>query len=424
MPLPPFLSMLPQTAADLLDSLLRSQLFAESIFGQIREQSKPYLDRPADEFAAALVQKSVLMPWQAGELLAGRMGMYAGTYRLLERLVQREGSALFVAEQSGPQRLVLLNITWAGSEAAKSAESADRTPINPVPYLLRCIEVQRTRGLLLEAYEFFEARTLQDLRNALPTQSQYAADLVRQYALAIGVLPPEILDSLGPERVLIDHRGLLKLLARQFQIAAELPDETAIAKQMATVNRFAMSLGGVPEMVECRTLTAVIDCLTPEAQPWSEAFPRESLRCPRVLMNRLLRKGPALRLIEAFGPELQVMLGQNSESGLEPKLQPAPDPPKGWTPTGQSGDHSAFAKVRPPISALDELAAVIRQDRQSTNFVKKPSARGRGRALLITALFGMVVAGVLATMWFERWGVRKAGANSGSPPQPIHAQRP
>ena len=201
-------------------------------------------------------------------------------------------------------------------------------------------------------------------------------------------------------------------------------DETAIAKQMATVNRFAMSLGGVPEIVECRTLTEVVDCLTPVALPWSDAFPHESLRCPRVLMNRLLRKGPALRLIEAFGPELQVTLGQNSELGLEPKPQPTPDPPQGWTPTGQSRDHTAFAKVRPPISALDELAAVIRQDRQSTNFVKKTSARSRVRALLITALFGMVVAGVLATLWFERWGVRKAGANSESPPQPIYTQRP
>ena len=61
----------PQTAADLLGGLLRSRIFAESILGQVAEQSSAYLDHPAQEYAQALVQKKVLPPWQAGELLAG-----------------------------------------------------------------------------------------------------------------------------------------------------------------------------------------------------------------------------------------------------------------------------------------------------------------------------------------------------------------
>ena len=110
-PLNPSFLPLPRTAADLLDGLLRSQLFAESIHRQILKQSRPFLKHAADEYAAALVQRKVLTGWQASELLAGRVCFYAGTFRLLEKISFEPQLSLFAAEQPVSQRLVLLEAT-------------------------------------------------------------------------------------------------------------------------------------------------------------------------------------------------------------------------------------------------------------------------------------------------------------------------
>lgn len=100
----------PETAAELLDLLLRSRWFADSLFGQLMEQSKDYLDRPAREFAVALVEKRCVSPWLAEELLTGRNRFYRGDFRLIEQVDTQNDSVLFVAEQVRPSRLVLLEV--------------------------------------------------------------------------------------------------------------------------------------------------------------------------------------------------------------------------------------------------------------------------------------------------------------------------
>jgi hypothetical protein len=99
----------PETAAELLDLLLRSRWFADSLFGQLLDQSALYLDRPAREFAIALVEKRCLSSWQAEELLAGRNQFYLQGYRLIDRISEGQVSH-FVAEQIRPARLVILKV--------------------------------------------------------------------------------------------------------------------------------------------------------------------------------------------------------------------------------------------------------------------------------------------------------------------------
>ena len=403
MPLSPFLPKLPRTAADLLDGLLRSQLFAESIFGQILEQSRPYLDHSAEEFAAALVQKNVLMPWQAEELLAGRQGMYAGTFRLLDRLEQGANSSLFIAEQPGVQRLVFLLAIRSGIAFQGSPEPVASRLSPGHPRMARCVQAQLTPRLRLVAYEFFEARTLTGLLGEQQPERKYQADLLQQYAKTLANVSDEALDWIGPEAVLINRHGQLKLLAGfKNGVASQLSRERE-ARQLAAVFRLARLVGDFPEIADCRSLGAVIDRLSEFAEPWSVAYTKDSLQHSRTRMNRFLRKGPAVRLIEVCGPEQQVDFERS---------EPAPAVPGIATPVP---DSNPISPQPHPLSGLDELAIVIRQERRTATTTAKPRVRSWSRHLFLSALLGMIVTGVLATQWFDRWDLlRRIGEASES----------
>lgn len=403
MPLPPSLPNPPQTAADLLAGLLRSQLLAESLFGQVWEQSSPYFERRADEYAAALVEKRVITQWQATELLEGRTGFYAGTFRLLERLATTAAGAVFAAEQTGPQRLVLVQIarveTADGSVAFRSTKGqsfAERktTPPSPArhPNIVRCLEVQQTPQLHLVAYDFIEAKTLSELLAVQPTVRTHVADLVRQLAAAVVVLNEQALADLSPEAAWIDGQGQLKLLAGPDPWASisELSRSSSgrVDLQMATVRRFATAWGGVSEIAECQSINEMLQRLAGIAELWGEPFARDTLRCPRPQMSRLLRRGPALRMVESFGADQQVRWEGAS---------PAAEAVAQWSDSGPA--ESTFVKEERG-GATDVPSTVI------------PSVNRRGRAWAFSGLLWLLGAGVVATQWFKQSGVRRAKATT------------
>ena len=380
----------PQTAAELLGGLLHSQLLAESLFGQVFEQSRPYLDRPAGEYVVALVEKRVLTPWQATELLAGRICLFAGTFRLLERLARTDDAQLFVAEQAGPQRLVLLQITRTVGVGDPSAEdcSAEIGPVRKSPrhpHLAHCIAVQQTPQLGLVAYEFLEAKPLSEILAANPIKRSHAAQLVRQFASALADLREEIIETIGLPAVWIDTHGQLKLLARPNPLASDpAPSQRSPqreALQLAAVNRFAVALGGLPEMADCRLMIEVVQRLSEIAEPWATPFASASLRCPRSRMNRYLRRGPALRLIETLGEELQLVLDETGEEILSSRSLD-----EGLDPTESE-------------AALSPIPPAVR-------------GRSRRRAWAVSVVLLLIVAAVIATRWAERWGVRPAEATT------------
>ncbi len=403
MSLPPTPLNPPQTAADLLDGLLRSRLLADSLFRLVWEQSSLYLERRADEYAAALVEKRVLTQWQASELLAGRIGFYAGTFRLFEKLVATESSEVLVAEQPGLQRLVLLQRipveTADGSVAFRSARgrsfSEQKTTLPQTtrhPHIVGCVEVQYTAQSILEAYEFIEARSLSELLAVKPLNRGHVAELVQQLAAVLPVLSNEAVGSIGVEDAWIDRHGQLKLLAGPNPWASESEWSESVverdALQLAAVHRFAASLGGLPEIAKCQSVNAVKDRLMWSAELWLEPFASETLRCPRVRMNRLLRRGPARRLIESFSEKLQV--------------------------TGESvREESATSESL--VSRPDLATAVEGRSLPTTGMTpapKKPTVGFGRRALALTVLLSIMAAGIVATQWFEQRGVRRAEATT------------
>ncbi len=390
MPPPPEPLNPPQTAAELLVGLLRSQLFAESLFGQVFEQSRPYLDRPANEYAAALVEKRVLTQWQATKLLAGRIGLYAGTFRLLERLAPADGAQLFVAEQTGPQRLVLLQITRTAGVGESSAEdcSAEMGPLRKSlrhPHIAHCIAVQQTPQLGLVAYEFLEAKPLSELLAANPIKRPHAAHLVRQFASALAVLREETIESINLSSVWIDLLGQLKLLAGPNPLVGDSvpsqPSPQREALQWEALHRFAAALGGLPEMADCRSIIEVVQRLSEIAEPWAAPFTSASLLCPSTRMNRHLRRGPALRLIEALGEELQLVLNGLKEETMT-------------------------------FAGSDENLDLTEGETASPSIPPAVRGRSRRRTWAVSVVLLLVVAAVIATQWAERWGVRPVEATT------------
>lgn len=380
----------PKTAAELLVRLLRSQLFAESLFGQVFEQSRPYLDRPADEYAAALVEKRVLTQWQATELLVGRIGLYAGTFRLLERLAQTDHAQLFVAEQAGPQRLVLLQFTRTGGVGDSPAEdsSAEVDPIRDSfrhSHIIRCIVVQQMPQLRLVAYEFVEAKLLSELLADEPIGRPHTAHLLQQFVAALASLRNEIIETISLSSIWIDLQGQLKLLAGSNALvsnSAPIPrSPQREALQLAAVNRFAAALGGLPEIADCRFMIEVEQRLSELAEPWSAPFTSADLLCPRTRMNRHLRRGPALRLIESFGEELQFVVdGPGEETASSPGLN------EGLVPTENEAVHAPI----PPAT----------------------QGRSRRRTWAVSVVLLIVVAAVIAVQWAEQWGIRPVEATT------------
>ncbi len=390
MPTPPDPLTPPQTAAELLVGLLRSQLFAESLFGQVFEQSRPYIDRPADEYAVALVENRVLTPWQSTELLAGRIGFYSGIFRLLERLTGTADATVFVAEQAGPQRLVLLHMTRIvvvgdPTSSDSSAELSPQRTMSRQANISHCVAVEQTSELRLVAYEFMEAKPLAEFLEANPIKRPHAADLVRQFASALAALRDEVIETIGLSAVWIDTHGQLKLLAGPNPLANDSgPSQRSprrMGLQLAAVHRFATALGGLPELVDCRFMIDVVQRLSEVAEPWVTSFASTSLRCPRVRMNRHLRRGPALRLIEAFGEELQFVLDQPGEEVLR-------------------NSRSGVGLI--PTEGEEVIPAMHPTQR----------GRSRSRAWAVSVVFLLIVAVAIATQWMQRVGVRPAAATT------------
>ena len=418
MPLPLSNSQPPHSAADLLERLLRSRLFAESIFGQILEQSSLYLEYPAGEFAAALVQRKVITPWQARELLAGRTSFYAGTFRLLECLETGPRWTLFAAEQSGPQRLVLLHVSEATSASTQPSTGQISQEIMPAPHLVRCMEVQHTAGLRLAAYEFTEAQPLTTLLAQQKLEQRHAADLLRQFARAIEGVSERALDTIGIEAALLDSQGEIKLLAEP-----SLPtgtdnlslDSKRVDREMTAVHRFAAALWCLPEIAGCRSPGEVQHHLSEFAKPWLEAYPQESVRCPRAHMNRLLRKGPALRVVEELARGQQVDFTHMGASTSEEVAIEA-DCARPVIETSRSSPAGKKSSLNTVSESAEGLALRI---------ISHPAAQQRKRRvqswkqfLVFTAGACTIVTGILATQWLMRWNTRRAGAASENPTEP------
>ena len=266
---------------------------------------------------------------------------------MLEKLATYGETSLFVAEQPGAQRLVLLEVRPSDSVLSESAESYPTKHKAQHPHVVDTILVQLTPKFRLVAYEFFEAQTLGDVLMIGTPEPSHRADLVRQWSKLLSSLDDEAIGSLAPEAALIDRQGQLKWLAGPNPLVSKGPVDCASASQrnanqIAAIQRLAVHLGGVPEIADCTEVAQVIDRLSEWAEPWGKPFSTKSLRCPRSVMNRLLRKGPALRLIQAFGPEQQLVLEGLGETISEFRIDAETTVPSCETPAPvvASADHS------------------------------------------------------------------------------------
>ena len=400
---------LPQTAADLLEGLLRSQLFAESIFGQIFEQSKPYLTYPAAEYAAALVRRRVLTTWQTGELLAGRTSFYWGPYRLLGKLVTGSESSLFVAEQPGAQRLVLLeaiplnqHLGWPIHRASShSADCRSTSADSRHPHVARCVQVRTTASHHLVAYEFIEAAWLPDVVSKQPPTKSHIAHLVLQLANTLAALRRETIEKFDPRRAMINVEGQLKWLpgpqAPFGNPTGEGSTESGRVKsQMLAILKFAHWLGGLPGITRCRNLGEVRHLLGPIAKAWRESYRVESIPGTRAVLHRMLRKGPSLKQIENLHAHRQYAF--SSAPALSPTSETT---------------NSRSRVIEPGVAST----TATRQSQPFTQQAKArtgtlPQTRGRSRQLLLTAVIGAVASGLMAMQWMWQWSVPEAKAQT------------
>ncbi|MFO1007652.1 MAG: hypothetical protein U0929_16940 [Planctomycetaceae bacterium] len=441
-PLNPSFLPLPQTAADLLDGLLRSQLFAESIHSQILKQSRPFLKHAADEYAAALVQRKVLTGWQASELLAGRVCFYAGTFRLLGPLSIDPSFPLFIAEQSGAQRLVLLEATPRVTNQVASEDGITggiginlkaQPPVRD-PHVARCVQVQTTATHNLVAYEFHQAAWLGDIISQQLPQRPHRAHLLAQLAATMSEISREALETFDPQHAVIDHEGHLRWLAGPRALVNDWTDDATSGRsrqelQLLAIRKFASWLGGHPEISHCSNLAEVISTLCPIAEPWTEAFPQGAMPGSRAILNRMLRKGPSLAQIESFHTERQYALitppaqpplqftpqtESTGQESREPSAAHSQRPQRRRTRSTSGGRAPSPASSRPATSPVHpnvrrKLAA---QDIAPGQVRTLSPTRIRSPQLILTAAIAAVVTGMLTMQWIWRWSVPEAKAQT------------
>ncbi len=429
----------PQTAADLLDGLLRSQLFAESIYGQIFEQSRLFLNHPAPEYAAALIQRKVLTAWQASELLAGRSNFYSGTFRLLGRLATGSQSSVFIAEQSGAQRLVLLEAGPLASTTSNHSGAGLTTPptekpfgqaSNHHPHLARCLQVQTTATQQLVAYEFIEAMWLKDVIAQQSPKRTQVAHLILQLAQKLSALSREALKSPDLLKVLISSNGQLKWLAGPRTLVNDWPENEAITAQRVTaqmlaIRKFTKFVGGQEGIGRCQNLQEVVTLLELIAEPWTDAFPPESIRSSRAVLNRMLRKGPSLKQIESLHSNQQLALTTPASittpatlvaSLASPAVVPAPAipnepalaPVKSRQPTAETSRQNDLASPIEPLRRQSKLLMQLTMTAAKSTL----SLRTQSKTLLLTAVIGAVVSGFVAMQWMWRWSTPEAKAQT------------
>jgi hypothetical protein len=273
------------------------------------------------------------------------------------------------------------------------------------PHLARCLGTQYTPQLQLVAYEFMEAKPLAELLTGQTLQRKHAADLVRQFTAVLVVLHDEALATLGLDAAWVDRHGELKLLAGPDPIASanQLSQSSTgrMALQMRAIQRFAAMLGGLPEIADCRSVNEVMQRLIRIAEPWTKPFAIESLRCQRVWMNRLLRRGPTLRLIEEFSPELQVAFAEPVSEAV-----------------------TAESPVRLPALMTAVENCRLPKKKYGTNPARiRPKVGSGRRALAHAVLLWLLATGVVATQWFEHRGVKGAEATT-TPAQHPRTQPP
>lgn len=423
---------LPQTAAELLEGLLRSQLFAESIHGQIREQSRPFLKHPASEYAAALVQRKVLTNWQANELLAGRTRFYAGTFRLLGKWGTELQPPLFVAEQSGAQRLVFLEAIpripssgapGDGTSGGLAGKQHAQPPLRH-PHVARCVQVQTTATHSLVAYEFHEAAWLGHVVSRKPPKQQHSAHLIIQLAAMLSALSREALIAFDPQRAVIDTEGHLRWLAGPRALVNDWAGDNSTSPsrldlQLLAIRKFATWLGGPPEILRCPNLAEVTSILRPIATPWTEAFPKGTNPGTRATLNRMLRKGPSLKQIESFHAEQQHVLAPQ-----QPQHPLQFTPPTGLTvqeSTVRSATHSRRPQRRKKRSTSGGPTSPAERAGLRTKHSRQPPGQERNktplpspvwsRPLLLTALIAVLATSMVTMQWVLRWPIPKAKAH-------------
>ncbi len=393
---------LPQTAADLLEGLLQSQLFAESIFGQIFEQSKPYLTYPAAEYAAALVRRRVLTTWQASELLAGRTNFYSGPYRLLGKLVTGPEASLFVAEQPGAQRLVLLEAIPLNQHSGWPSQSASSTSVDSRhPHVARCVQVRTTASHHLVAYEFIEAAWLQNVVSLQPPTKSHIAHLVLQLASTLEALRRETIEKFDPRRAMINVEGQLKWLPGPQSLFGNPTCDSStesrrVKSQMLAIHKFAHWLGGLPGITRCRNLGEVRHLLGPIAKAWRESYPLGSIPGTRAVLHRMLRKGPSLKQIEKLHADRQYAFAS------APALSPSSETPNSRSRVIEPGVASTTT-TRPSQPFTPQA-----NTRAGTSL----QYRGRSKQLLLTAVIGAVASGLMAMQWMWQWSVPEAKAQT------------
>lgn len=415
---------------------MRSQLFAESIFGQILEQSRPFLKYPAAEYAAALVQRKVVTDWQASELLAGRFCFYAGTFRLLGPLSFLPHSQLFVAEQPGAQRLVFLetiprspnqDTAGGGTTDAISGTPKAQPPLRH-PHVARCVQVQTTATHELVAYEFHEAAWLGEVISQQAAQRPHRAHLITQLAATLSEFSHEALETFDPQRAVIDHNGHLRWLAGPRALVNDWAGDGSKVlspedRQLRAIRKFASWLGLPAEISHCSRVSEIISTLRPIAEPWTGAFPQGVIPGTRAVLNRMLRKGPSLQQIEAFHAERQYVSSpeqltprtasqsHNSTQGSFTRpLQLRPRRKKstsGGSATGRSTDRPALSSDE--SNARTQLSVQHFDREWGRTQIRTPIG---SRKLRLTAVIAAVVTGMATMQWIWRWSVPEARAQT------------
>jgi len=216
-------SMAVATAEAFVDLLRRSGLVEgerlDGLLEELRARGE-WSGEPA-RLAQSLVERAILTPFQAEQLLAGRWkGFFISKYKILQRLGSGGMGTVFLAEHKWMKRLVAIKVLPRSRSSDNSAlerfyREAKAIAALDHPNVVRAYDLDQEGDLHFLVMEYVDGVSLQELVKAhgpfdVPRAVHYLYQAAKglQHAFSVGLIHRDI----KPANLLVNRAGLVKLL--------------------------------------------------------------------------------------------------------------------------------------------------------------------------------------------------------------------
>jgi serine/threonine protein kinase len=231
------------TAEQFYEHLQRSRLLTAEQLADLHDEVRANGSLSANEWADKLVNRGLITPWQARQMLSGRHAFFVGKYKLLERLGAGGMGTVFKAYHPMTDRVVALKLVNKALLANPPAVARFRTEVRLIcslnhPNIITAYDADSEGDMHFLVMEFGQGRDLRSwLKEFGPLPVNWACDCIRQAALALDhahqrglvhrdIKPENLLvegaDPATPPKVKLLDMGLARLMHEEPAEDAEL----------------------------------------------------------------------------------------------------------------------------------------------------------------------------------------------------------